>query len=104
MKNYKTTLSGIGVICAALGNAITEYLAGGFPAVNIPVLIAGLSTGIGLLFAKDMNVTGGTVPQASSPEVTAVKAAEVRAITPIAHNPVASVPTVGVGGDTKIFR
>ena len=56
MKNYKTTIAGI---IAALGPILL--------AVGIPTEVATAITTIGLfllgLFAKDNNVTGGTVQQ-----------------------------------------
>jgi hypothetical protein len=78
MKSYKTTLSGVGVICMAVGNAISEYVAGGKAGVNYGVLLTGIVTGIGLLFAKDSNVTGGSVLQPSTPQVTAEQTAETK--------------------------
>lgn len=61
--SWKTTLSGVGVILAAVANALTEFATGGVTGVNFSVLITGLSAGIGLLVAKDNNVTGGTKQQ-----------------------------------------
>lgn len=56
MKNWRTTLSGVSSIIAG----VTLY-------VNNPEQIeeafALVSIGIGLIFAKDNNVTGGTVAQ-----------------------------------------
>jgi hypothetical protein len=66
MKSTKTTISGIGVILATLGNAIAEYTAGGFAGVNVGVLIAGFSTGVGLILAKDFNVTNSPAPVEAS--------------------------------------
>jgi len=54
MKNWKTLTAGIGSILFGLSKAIE-----GDWATAIPSLIAG----VGLVFAKDFNVTGGTIPQ-----------------------------------------
>lgn len=61
MKNWKTTLAGSGAILVAGGSLLTHLSAGDFSTVGTDgaVIIAGL---IGL-FAKDSNVTGGTVKQ-----------------------------------------
>lgn len=64
MKNWKTTLAGVGVILAAVGNAIGQYAKGGIGAIDYPVLFAGLSAGIGLIAAKDFNISGGALPPA----------------------------------------
>jgi hypothetical protein len=62
-KNWKTTVAGILAIVAALagagkcaidGGQIMNCLTESWPAIMI---------GIGLIFAKDNNVTGGTVQQ-----------------------------------------
>lgn len=56
--SLKTTLAGIGSILAALGTAATQYSQGGFAAVQIGVLIPAIIVGVGLIFAKDYNITG----------------------------------------------
>ncbi len=61
MKNWKTTTGGIGGLLGAIGDILLG-LAHGTPinwGVDIPLIL----TGAGLLFAKDSNVTGGTVKQ-----------------------------------------
>ena len=55
-KNYKTSLAGIGMICSGVAN-----VASGDRSLESFGLIAG---GIGLLKAKDSDVTGGTRPAA----------------------------------------
>ena len=61
MKNWKTTLSGIGTIFIALYTAWKTYdTTGQLP--DLEPLIAQLVLGIGLLSAKDGNATGGTKP------------------------------------------
>ena len=54
MKNFKTTLLGVGVILAAVGGAIKAVLDGD-PATNvdIPTVVASISAGFGLILAKD---------------------------------------------------
>ncbi len=63
----------------AVGNAISEYMSGGKAGVNYGVLLTGIVTGIGLIFAKDSNVTGGSVLQPSTPAVTAAQTEEMKA-------------------------
>ena len=61
MKNWKTTVTGIlTIVTAAI--SITQALING----NQPdwtATIAAVTAGLGLIFAKDSNVTGGTVQQ-----------------------------------------
>ena len=52
------TYAGIGAILLAFGNAITEYAAGGFPAVNWSVFVLGVITGIQGIIAKGSATTG----------------------------------------------
>ena len=56
--NWKTTASGAAAILAVVADLATSYGTGRPP--NIEADLAGFMTGIGLLFAKDGNVTGGT--------------------------------------------
>ena len=57
MKNsWRTTLSGIGVILAALGMSIKMFLAGD-QAGALGTLFAGISGGVGLIKARDNVVT-----------------------------------------------
>lgn len=56
MKNWKTSLSGI---LALLTLGFKIYSHGFDPSSDIPIAAAG----IGLITAKDKNVTGGTVQQ-----------------------------------------
>lgn len=62
MKNWKTTLAGIGAIMATLGAAIAAFMHRDAQTA-IMTIISGLPAGVGLLFAKDKNVTGGTIQQ-----------------------------------------
>lgn len=53
LKNWKTSLAGLGAILTGAAMIVKgNYVEG----------IASVSAGIGLLKAKDSNVTGGTVP------------------------------------------
>lgn len=56
MKSYKTTLAGVATILAALATAIKAGLAGDI-GTAITVAITGISTGIGLIAARDHDVT-----------------------------------------------
>lgn len=54
--NWKTTLTGICMILGAIANAGMDYLQG--KPVDLPVTIAAITAGIGLIMAKDAGVTG----------------------------------------------
>jgi hypothetical protein len=56
MNSWKTTLAGIGTLLAVLAHGINNYVTTGN--IDIATLIAGLTAAIGLLFAKDHDVTG----------------------------------------------
>jgi hypothetical protein len=58
MKNWKTTLSALGVALGAIGKAIGEYSTGGFGAVDWGFLFTAIAGATGLSFAKDFNVSG----------------------------------------------
>lgn len=64
VKNWKTSLAGFGMILAGIGGFLGPYFDGD-PATdpNYQVVIGAVITGIGLLVAKDKNVTGGNVQQ-----------------------------------------
>jgi len=62
MKNWKTTTGGIIGILGALAIIGKALLGdGGVSGAELTAAFASLGTGISLLFAKDANVTGGTV-------------------------------------------
>jgi uncharacterized membrane protein YhiD involved in acid resistance len=65
MKSWKTTLTGVLTILVALASA-AKALLDGDPSTNpdFGAIIAAITAGIGLIAAKDSNVTGGTVPAA----------------------------------------
>ena len=56
MRNWKTSLAGVSTILAVFTKIVNGHVDWG---TDIPILIAA----IGLLVAKDHNVTGGSVPQ-----------------------------------------
>ena len=56
IKNYKTTILGILAIVAAIIGAATSIL-NGLP-VDYASIVAAIMAGIGLITAKDSNVTG----------------------------------------------
>ena len=63
--SWKTTVAGIVAIVIALGNALLQFIQGGFAAVAWEVLIAGITAGIGLIAAKDAGVTNSPAPVAA---------------------------------------
>jgi len=63
--SWATTLAGISTILIGLGNAILEFSKGGFAAVNWTVLFAAVTTGVGLIVAKDANVSNAPAPAAA---------------------------------------
>jgi predicted aconitase with swiveling domain len=61
MKSWKTTASGVIAVLVAVASA-AEALINGRP-VDWATVAAAVMAGIGLIFAKDSNVTGGSVTQ-----------------------------------------
>lgn len=62
MTSWKTTTTGILTIIVALGSAALGFFkTGTIP--DLGALVAAIMAGIGLITAKDTNVTGGTVQQ-----------------------------------------
>lgn len=59
--SWKTTLAGWAAVLTAGGSLLTHVAAGDFSTLMTD--ITALAAGIGLLFAKDSDVTGGTVRQ-----------------------------------------
>ena len=53
MKNWKTTVAGIGAILVALGAAAKAFATGGFAAIDLATTLASISAGFGLIFASD---------------------------------------------------
>jgi len=62
-KNWKTTSTGILLIAQCVIEAIVAYLQG--HPVDYGGIMIRITAGLGLISAKDSNVTGGTVKQSS---------------------------------------
>jgi hypothetical protein len=62
-KNWKTTATGSLLIAQCIIEAIVAYLQG--HPIDYGGIMIRITAGIGLLAAKDSNVTGGTVKQSS---------------------------------------
>ncbi len=60
LTNWKTTLAGVAAILTAIAGVITQLTTGMYG--EILATLAGGFAGLGAIFAKDFNVTGGTVP------------------------------------------
>ena len=62
-KNWQTTAAGAGSLLGAVAAILHSVSTGQMPDITqMSILFAAVSSGIGLLSAKDKNVTGGTVP------------------------------------------
>jgi predicted aconitase with swiveling domain len=61
MKSFKTTSAGVLAIVVAVGSAVLALLQGRQP--DFTAVLAAIIAGIGLINAKDNNVTGGTIQQ-----------------------------------------
>ncbi len=72
--NKKTNITGFGMIFAGIAEILTGMSGDGN--VNWQLVLTSIIGGIGLVSAKDGNVTGGTVMQASSTQVLVEKAEE----------------------------
>lgn len=62
MKNWKTTAAGAAAILGALADLATQASTN-WDMTRLMADGTAIATGVGLLFAKDMNVTGGDVRQ-----------------------------------------
>jgi hypothetical protein len=58
MVNWKTTAGGVIAVIAALADIATQLLSGHIDGSRITTDFAAVSAGVGLIFAKDKNVTG----------------------------------------------
>jgi hypothetical protein len=63
VKNWKTGLSGAALILGALADLATQAGSGAWDGNRLLADLTALGSGLGLVFAKDGNVTGGTVKQ-----------------------------------------
>lgn len=63
MKSWKTTSGGIALIAGAVIGLYFASKNGQLNEASITAAVTSILGGIGLLFAKDNNVTGGTTPQ-----------------------------------------
>ncbi len=63
MTNWKTTTGGIGAILLAAGGLLSMFSKGQVDGTLLLTDLGIISAGVTGLFAKDHNVTGGTVPQ-----------------------------------------
>jgi hypothetical protein len=68
MKSWKTTVSGSLAILAVIVHVIFEIKSGVWNETAIMADATALAAGIGLLSAKDNNVTGGTKDNGLTPE------------------------------------
>lgn len=59
-KNWKTTSAGILLIIGGIVRLIFAFKAGNFSEESVMTSATTVTTGVGLLFAKDFNVTGTT--------------------------------------------
>jgi putative effector of murein hydrolase len=58
MSSWKTTGLGLGTILAAVGTALAAYLDDDPESMpNIEILVTAITAGLGLIFARDNNVT-----------------------------------------------
>lgn len=65
MINWKTSAAGVAMLLGAVTDVFTQLSTGHWDGTRLMADWTALTGGIGLLFAKDMNVTGGTVVQPS---------------------------------------
>ena len=63
MKNWKTTLFGSGGILFSVLEIASNFVMGTPEKINWTIVVPSIITGIGLFFAKDSNVTGGSINQ-----------------------------------------
>ncbi len=61
--NWKTSTAGTAAIATAIATLLTAFGSGHLDPTTIGQGVVGLITGIGFLYAKDHNVTGGDTKQ-----------------------------------------
>lgn len=64
IRSWKTTIAGIGSILGSISGAIKLWLAGNYLEA-VTVGFTGISSGIGLMFARDNTVPSSAVPKAA---------------------------------------
>jgi hypothetical protein len=74
-KNWKTSLTGLGMVLAPLSDIVHGLTTNG-ATIQWQLDVTGIIGGVGLLFAKDGNVTGGSVMQPTPPATLIAKANE----------------------------
>lgn len=79
--NWKTSATGLATVLGALATIITLLSHNPIDMNSVSTAVLALIGGFGLLFAKDGNVTGGTVGQ---PSTTSALVAANQAPSPVA--------------------
>ena len=69
LKNWKTTSTGLLLIASGLARGYFAYQSGQINEEAVMTSTTAIVTGVGLVLAKDSNVTGGTVVQDPPKEV-----------------------------------
>lgn len=80
-KNWKTSLAGLTAVLGGL-TALIKSLHDGSGTEALSTSIGMIISGIGLLFAKDAGVTGGTIPQTKEAEARSEGAASAPSTKP----------------------
>ena len=63
LTNWKTSAAGAAAILGAVADVLTQASTRSWSMERLVADFAAASAGVGLIFAKDGNVTGGTVKQ-----------------------------------------
>ncbi len=63
LANWKTTAAGIALILGALADVTTQVSSGAWDSAHLIADFTAFTGGLGLIFAKDGDVTGGKVKQ-----------------------------------------
>jgi hypothetical protein len=63
LTNWKTSASGAALVLGAVSDALTQASNGTWDGNRLMADFTAFAGGIGLIFAKDGNVTGGTIRQ-----------------------------------------
>ena len=65
MKSWKTTVAGVILIVNAIITVVSALIQDPPAVIDWNTVILNIIAGIGLIVAKDTQVTGGTIPQSS---------------------------------------